>query len=190
MQLHRVVIQWSGAQIRGQAVTVLHYDGSSSPAPPTAGEIGGAFGPFMGNFPSGVSVTFPGTGDTIEDTTGALVGTWSTGASVTTTGGGVATAAAGVGAVVTWNTGGIVNGRRLRGRTFLVPLCTAAYANDGTLSDTSYSALQTFAAALMATGPLAVWHRPTTAGGSDGNSYGVTAYRARDKVAMLKSRRD
>lgn len=190
MHLHRVVINWTGAQIRGAAVTVLHFDGSVNPTPPSAGAIGGAFGPFMGQFPTGVSVTFPGSGDTIEDTTGTLVGTWSTGASVTTTGGGIANAAAGVGAVVTWNTGGIVRGRRLRGRTFLVPLNTNAYDLDGSLSSTAYTALQNFGTALMGVGPLAVWHRPTAPGAADGNSYGVTSFRARDKVAYLSSRRD
>ena len=190
MHLHRVVINWTGAQIRGAAVTVLHFDGSSSTAPPSAAAIGGAFGPFMGQFPTGVSVTFPGVGDTIEDTTGALVGTWSTGHPVTTVGGGVAKAAAGAGAVVTWNTGGIVAGRRLRGRTFLVPLCTDAYDLDGSLSSGTFTALNNFGTALMAVGPLAVWHRPTTPGGSDGTSYGVTSFRARDKVAFLSSRRD
>lgn len=195
MHLHRVVIAWSGAQIKGAAVTVLHFDGSNQTAPPSAGAIGGAFGPFMGNFPSGVTVTFPGAGDTIEDTTGELVGSWSTGANVQTTGGGVATAAAGVGACVTWTTGGIVTGasgraHRLRGRTFLVPLSTASYQNDGTLADTTFTALQNFGTALMATGPLAIWHRPTTKGGTDGNSYAVLSSKARDKVAYLSSRRD
>lgn len=188
--LHRVVISWQGAQIKGNAVTVLHFDGSVNPAPPSAGAIGGVFGPFMGQFPTGVTVTFPGSGDSIEDTTGELIGTWSSGANVQTTGGGVATAPAGVGACVTWKTGGIIDGRRLRGRTFLVPLCTGAYQSDGTLSDTTYAALNTFAAAMMAVGPLAVWHRPSTPGGSDGNSYGVTSYIAKDKVAYLSSRRD
>ena len=189
MQLNRVVLQWSGPQVVGSAVTVLHYAGDVG-GPPSSAAIGGAFGPFMGNFPTGLQLIIPGNGDVIEDTTGDLVDSWSTGADTTTTGGGVATAAAGVGACVTWNTGGIVNARRLRGRTFLVPLTSAAYDSTGTLSATAYSALQAFGTALMATGPLAVWHRPTTAGGSDGTSYGVVSYRARDKVAYLSSRRD
>lgn len=195
MHLFRVVLQWTGPQVKGQAVTVLHFDGSNQSAPPSAGAIGGPFGAFMGNFPSGLTLTIPGAGDTIEDTTGELVGSWSTGNSVQTTGGGVATAAAGVGACVTWTTGGIVTGasgraHRLRGRTFLVPLSTAAYQNDGTLSDTAYAALQAFGPALMGVGPLAIWHRPTTKGGTDGNSYAVLSAKARDKVAYLSSRRD
>ena len=48
----------------------------------------------------------------------------------------------------------------------------------------------TFANALQASGPLAVWHRPTTSGGSDGNSYGVISNKVTDKAAFLSSRRD
>lgn len=195
MRLHRVVLNWAGPQVKGTAVTVLHFDGSEEPAPPSAGAIGGVFGPFMGQFPTGLSLTIPGSGDTILDTTGALDGTWSTGSSVTTNGGGVAAAAAGVGACVTWLTGGIVTGasgrpHRLRGRTFLVPLCINAYDSDGTLTSGAFTGLQSLGAAMVALGGLGIWHRPTTPGGSNGTSYGVTGYRARDHVAFLGSRRD
>lgn len=190
MQLHRVIVNWTHSAIRGTAVTVLHFAGDAQPAPPLAA-VRTAFFNAKSAFPGGLTLSFPNVGDTIEDTTGALVGTWSVPSVADVTGAsGTLTAAAGVGACIGWQTGGIVNGRRLRGRTFLVPLSAAAYQEDGTISSTVYPWLETLATELQASGPLAVWHRPTTAGGSDGNSYGVTSHRVRDKVAILTSRRD
>lgn len=176
-------------------MTVLHWDGSNQTAPPSAGAIGGAWGAFLQRLPLGVTVTIPGTGDTIDDRTGHITGTWSTGAAVQATASGSANAAAGAGACITWTTGGIVNGpsgipRRLRGRTFLVPLTTACYDSDGTLTAATFADVATFGTNLRAAGPLAVWHRPTTKGGTDGNSYAVLSHKVRDKVAWLGSRRD
>jgi hypothetical protein len=140
--------------------------------------------------PVGQTITVPGTGEVIEDTTGELLDVWTAagGGTVVGTAGGVV--AGGVGACVSWNTGGIIGGRRLRGRTFLVPLSSTAYESNGTLTSSALTAIGAFANGLMASGPLAVWHRPTSAGGSDGNSYGVISNRIRDKVAFLSSRRD
>lgn len=189
MQLHRVVLQWSGPQIVGSAVTVLHWDGSNQSSPPVAA-IKSAMDNVAGILPVGVKVVTPGTGDTIEDTTGALTGVWTGAGTGTSNGSGPANAAAGVGACVTWSTGGIVHGRKLRGRTFVVPLHNACFDSDGTLYSTAFSQMQAFATAMQAAGPLAVWHRPTTKGGTDGTSYGVISNKVRDKVAFLKSRRD
>lgn len=188
MQLARVVVGWSGPSVKGLAVNVLHV-AADSPFTSVAG-IKTAYQQIASQLPSGVSIGIPGTGDVIEDTTGELVGTWTaTGAGIVS-GAAAAPAAAGVGACVTWLTGGIVNGRRLRGRTFLVPLSAAAFDSDGTLIAGAYAAVNSFASGMMGAGPVAVWHRPTTVGGSDGNSYGLVAYKTSDKVAFLSSRRD
>ena len=177
----------------GRAVTVLHYSGSDASVPDLSA-IRSALTAAGGSFPSGLSWTVPNEGDQINDTTGALVGVWAgTGGGQATANGG-AQAAAGVGACIGWTTGGIVNGtkgpRKLRGRTFLVPLSASAYQADGTLAPERITDLSALAAAFRAAGPLAVWHRPTTLGGSDGNSYGVISHKVRDKVAVLRSRRD
>ena len=190
MQLHRVIINWSHSAIKGSAVTVLHYSGAEGSSPPLAA-LRAAFEGAKSAFPGGLTLEFPNTGDTIQDTNGELVGTWGTPSVANVLGAsGTLTAAAGVGACITWNTGGIINGRRLRGRTFLVPLSAAAYQENGTISDTVYPWLTTLANAIQASGPLAVWHRPSAKGLADGNSYGVVSNRVRDKVAILTSRRD
>jgi hypothetical protein len=191
--LHRLVLSWSGPQITGSAVSVLHWSGSDNSAPPVAAVLA-AFNAQKTSFPSGVTMTVPNSGDSIDDSTGALTGVWSAagGGAVGMTG--LSACAAGVGACIGWTTGGIVIGKRgprkLRGRTFLVPLQKDAYDGSGTLDQNTQTGLQTLANALQAAGPLAIWHRPSAAGASDGNSYGVISARVRDKVAYLSSRRD
>lgn len=187
--LNRLVVNWAGPAVTGLAVSVLHFDGSDNAAPPVAA-VKAAFEAAKLYIANGTTLTFPGSGDQIDDTSGELTGTW------TSPDGGIVTssaapgAAAGVGACLGWSTGGIVNGRRLRGRTFIVPLSRACYDVDGTLVAEAYTALDTLAAAIQAAGPLAVWHRPTNAPPTNGNSYGVVAHKVRDKVAYLSSRRD
>jgi len=189
MHLFRVVVAWAGPQVVGSAVNVLHFDGSNQSAPPVAA-IKGAYGFVANVMPTGSSVTIPTTGDVIEDTTGELVGVWTGAGGGAVNGMADAKAAAGVGGCVGWQTGGIVNGRKLRGRTFLVPLSISAYDGDGTFTASAANYLKQFADGLQAAGPLAVLHRPTSKGASDGTSYGVIANRVRDKVAYLSSRRD
>lgn len=188
MDLNRVVVTWSGGGIVGQAVSVLHYAGDVG-GPPLGGILTAyqQLGPIV---PAGVTVTVPASGDVIDDRTGTITNVWNG------TGGGVVnmnglnTSAAGVGACVSLYTGGIVKGRKLRGRVFVVPLHTASYQSDGTLVSADLAKVLAFGNALMAAGPLAVWHRPSTKGATDGNSYGVQRVNVRDKVAVLRSRRD
>lgn len=187
--LHRLVVDWAGAGVVGRAVSVLHFSASEGGAPPVA-NVKAAFETNKLLFPGGMTLTIPNSGDTIDDTTGTLTGVWTgTGGGVVTASGAVGTAA-GVGCCIGWSTGGIVNGRKLRGRTFLAPIARASFDADGTLMSDALLMAQSIANMLQASGPLAVWHRPTTAGGSDGNSYGVVSNKVRDKVAYLSSRRD
>lgn len=95
------------------------------------------------------------------------------------------------GAVMNWETGHFnANGRRVRGRTYLVPLSSTAMENDGTLSSTAFNALQAAGtAALGGTGSLGVWTRPSP-GGSDGTFNIAISALIKDKVAVLTSRRD
>lgn len=187
--LHRVVIAWAGTSVVGSAVNVLHYSASDNAAPPVAA-IKSAFSAAANMLPAGVTLTIPGSGDTIDDTTGELVSVWSDAGGGAVAAAGIPAAVGGVGACIGWTTGGIVNGRKLRGRTFIAPLDGAAWDGDGTLKPNYVVNLTTLGNALMAAGPLAVWHRPTSKGASDGNSYGVISCKVRDKAAYLSSRRD
>lgn len=98
-----------------------------------------------------------------------------------------AESAAPAGACITWRTGTIVNGRRLRGRTFLVPLAANQYQGNGTLA--SPDQIQAKAQDLIDdSGALVVWHRPTTPSGSDGSASPATTAYVRDRVSVLRSR--
>jgi len=185
--MKRIVVNWSGGSVQGLAVTVLHFDDNTSGI---AAAVLGAFQGIAPILPDSVVVTVPDNGEMIDETNGQLVGVWTeVGTGGTVPGGAVSGAsAAGVGGCVTWLTGGIVNGHRVRGRTFIVPLVTSVYEDDGTLTASSYSLMNGFGADLTAAG-LEIWSRPSVAVPT-GSAWPVTGHRVRDKVAFLSSRRD
>lgn len=189
MKLHRIVLEWAGTAVTGRAVTVLHYDGTEDAAPPVAA-IKSALSSNAALFPAGTTITVPGAGDSIDDTTGVLNGSWTAAGGGTVTGTATGATVLGVGACIQWSTGAIVNGRRLRGRTFVVPLGAFVWEPNGTFSSGALTTLGALANALQATGGLAVWHRPTTVGGTDGTSAAVLSNKITDKPAFLSTRRD
>lgn len=98
------------------------------------------------------------------------------------------------GACINWYTNEVKNGRRVRGRTFLVPLGSDQYDTTGTLT-TSFLTGMNAAAALLSddtdAARLVVWHRnPVGQIIPEGGAYAVSAWTLADKVAMLTSRRD
>lgn len=187
--LNRVIVQWSGPQVVGSAVNVLAYDGSDNAAPPLSA-IRTAYQGLAPFLPTGLNIAFPNTGDRFTDTTGDLSGFWTASAVGNVVGSAPAAAAAGVGACASWSTGAVVGTRRLRGRTFLVPLATNAYDTDGTLVSGALTVLNAWGTAMLASGPLFVWSRPRNEAGDNGTSSGVQSFRVKDKVAFLSSRRD
>jgi hypothetical protein len=110
--------------------------------------------------------------------------------------------AGGTGGVVNWLTGAVVNGRKVRGRTFLVPLMSNGFSNDGTLTSGCVSTLTAAGnAALGTTGcNMTVWSKiwdkkptsppaavpPKQIGGSLAR---VTSVLVPDRAAQLRSRR-
>jgi len=104
--------------------------------------------------------------------------------------------AAGSGACVNWGTDGVRNSRRVRGRTFIVPLGSAGMAADGTIDDTRIASWRTSTATFAAAANLAqlvVWVRSSELLGEpigDGGAYDVNSSTISDKAAQLRSRRD
>jgi hypothetical protein len=98
------------------------------------------------------------------------------------------------GACVNWYTAGVRKGRRIRGRSFLVPFAGASLATNGTLDDTKLNTLRTATNTLVTSqttpGDLGVWARPTTKGATDGVWNVVNSFTIPDKAAILRSRRD
>jgi len=140
-------------------------------------------------FPTGTTLQVEGTQDLIEETTGALTGQSinTPPAIVTSIGSGGYTGVAG--AVVDWSTISFVNSRRVRGRTFLVPLINSAFDTSGSLLSTAQTDLQTAVSTLVSSisPDFVVWHRPV--GGTGGQGYSVTSGSVPDFSAVLRSRR-
>lgn len=83
-----------------------------------------------------------------------------------------------------------INGRRLSGRMYLGPSSLDAFLNTGTIRDVfAQQAADTFDAATSGVGPrLAIWHRPTQKGGSDGSYGDVQAVSVKRSPSYVKSR--
>lgn len=91
------------------------------------------------------------------------------------------------GAVINWQTPGIHAGRRVRGRTFVVPLGGTQYDSSGTLLAGAVTGINAAATALNAS-TLGVWARPRP--GVPGAIYNTTGNSVPDKACVLRSRRD
>lgn len=133
--------------------------------------------------------------EVIEDTNGQLVDVVSVTPPIVVNS--VATAGmnmnAAVGAVITWRTQLIRNGRRIRGRTFLVPLVSATFTDAGVIAANNLAQLNVAANSLRnATGSpdLGVYARPSGPGATDGMWAAVTSHSIPAVGAVLRSRRD
>lgn len=154
------------------------------------------FSGLVARFPTGLTWQTPNTGDIVDVGTGKITGTWSgTGGGNTV---GTATAApysGSSGAMVRWLTNGVVNGHRLAGRTYLVPLAGASYDNDGSIGSAAQTAIQGAGTTLIAAygANMVVFHKPRNASGGDlgspGNVSSVVSALVPDLAVVLRSRR-
>lgn len=153
--------------------------------------------------PAAVKIDVPGDIEVIEETDGKLVTVLNVAPRSQISGTAAANGySAASGAVVTWRTGGVVAGRRVRGRTFLVPTANIAFDLDGTLQQQHIVTIKAAADALISAAgspDLGVWARPAKqrinkAGevipARDGVWYVATSTSVPDMAAVLRSRRD
>lgn len=150
--------------------------------------------------PLSATIQVPNSGDIVVQETGQIGGVWTSGTVGNVTGSGAGAYSGASGAVVEWLTNGIVAGRRVTGKTFLVPL-SGAFDSTGSLSTGALTALQNAAAALIAalTPNLLVYARPFPGKPAEGTkpakparsgtSYQVVAARIPDLAAVMRSRR-
>lgn len=148
---------------------------------------------WVSSLPTTVSILVDPTIDVLEESTGELENFLTVSPDTARTGSGAGNYAAPAGACVNWSTNGVKNGRRVRGRTFMVPLTSAATQSDGTIATSNLTALRAATTTFISptgAGDLGVWSRPSAPGATDGVWYVVTAFSLPDKVAILTSRRD
>lgn len=193
MAIHRVQAVWSGFQgAPGYSSFYFRPFTGGGDVDLALNRVRDFFAEWRALLPTGVSIQVQSTVEEVDETTGMLTG-YLDGAEVdpvnTSTSG--ADFAGPAGAVVNWLTGTVRNGRRMRGRTFLVPLNTNAYDTDGTLTSNALGDIRAGADLLLANEfeqELVVWGRPN--GGSPGEAASVTGHRVPDMAAVLRSRRD
>lgn len=197
-QMGRVTIDWSGF-VGAPGYTNLVF----SPA------AGGSFGQaqadaaatktdtwlnaWFPSIPSGVVLRVRPTVEVFDDASGTLLSFLTVTTDSAEGGSASGGYSAAAGACVNWYTGGIRNGRRVRGRTFMVPLGGSGLQSNGTIDDTRLTAMRNANAALIVNNSdakLAVWSRPSGPGATDGISYDVISTTQNDKTAILRSRRD
>ena len=184
--IRRIEVVWSG--LSGlPGVSIFH---AGETAAGMTALLRTYFGAIADQFPIGLSISFPSQGEVINDANGEVTGTWTDVPTTAVTGTGGINYAAGVGTYTRWLTGGVVEGRRVQGRTFLCPLASTGYDNSGTLATATVTDLQTAAQVLTdGTPDLLIWSRGTELDPT-GMSFPVVAAAQPDKVSWLRSRRD
>lgn len=201
--LLRVKARWSGFA-GAPGYSVMHFRDFTGEDGPTEGfdaadataataRVQTFFNALRSLYPSAVTIQVEQEVDIIESTTGDLVDSLQADGLGPLPGETNANFSAPVGAVVNWRTGTIRNGRRLRGRTFLVPLSNTVFDTTGTLAESARSTISVAAAALAAstgTPDLHVYGRPSGPSLADGVVGLVTGSTVPDMAAVLRSRRD
>lgn len=151
--------------------------------------------------PNGTTFQIPNSGDQIDVGTGKLTATWTGtgGGSVTSTATAGAAFSGSSGAMVRWITGAVVNGHRLVGRTYLVPLVGTNYDANGSLSSTAQTTIQNAANTLIAalSPNLVVYHKHVDTDddatppvvGSPGAISAVSSGIVPDLAVVMRSRR-
>jgi hypothetical protein len=194
----RVVVNWTGFN-GGPGFTNLYFR-TADAAQVTAADAENAalkvdswIASIANHLPGAVSVKVDPTVTEINEETGAQIGFLGTSTWGQHPGGDGSGYSAASGACFNWYTAGVRNGRRIRGRTFIVPLGGTKYDSQGTLSSTTITSFQNATQTLLdndSMSTLTVWSRPSAPGASDGEAWDVLTYTLPDKAAVLTSRRD
>jgi hypothetical protein len=176
----------------GIGYSVFHVRKGVTPSEQTAAQgfaddLRAGFNSLVTLLPDDVLISFESEARELNTTTGQLIAVHSITAPASVAGTNTGTYSAPSGARVDLITGGIVAGRRLRGRTYVVPLIGTAYTNTGLISSTAQSTLETaFEMFRDETDlySLGVWSR------THGVIADVTSVNVPNEAAILRSRRE
>lgn len=173
---------WDGGVIGSEA---------QAAADDAAADVRGAFIKVANLLPDTVTIQVDTEAEILNSDTGEILGVVETD-STPVTGASSSTSWSGAsGGVVNWRTNDYRGGRRIRGRTFMVPLAGNAYEDNGTLSTEGRDDLQSFGNALVngsGSADFGVWSRPRN--GAGGVFATVVGSNVPDMAAILRSRRD
>lgn len=169
----------------------LFGDEAELAAESAAGRVRAAFDAIDQWLPTRVNIGIEPETVILDSDTGEIVGSVPVEVDPVESGGTSRAYSAASGAVVNWRTNDYRFGRRIRGRTFIVPLAGDAYGTDGTLADNALSSLRSFATTLIADQAdpqFGVWSRPRS--GAGGVFATAVSASVPDMSAVLRSRRD
>lgn len=185
--MREILTNWTMASGGGK-VSVMYFDDTLAVTDQRAA-IGTLFGAVDAFLDTSVSWVVDTSGREINAATGALTGSWGDGTprsgSGASSGQSVPDAAQ---VLLQWHTDDIVNGRFIRGRTF-VPGLSTLFVTDGNLGAAQLTTIAT-AANAFDNDPLAgfgIWHRPVL--GAGGSFHSATASDVWAEFAVLRRRR-
>lgn len=186
--IKRVRVGWSGAGVVGPGVSTFYYVSTATGFP---ADLMTFFTAVRALVPDSVQWNIPNSGDTISVETGRPTGTWSDSGGGNLVATGNSAFVMGTGVRIKWPTGQIINGRRVVGATFIVPLSSNQFEGSGAILGTALTTLQAAASALATAGiaKRVIWHRPTSVAAANGNVGAVTVAQVPDAVSWLRSRR-
>jgi hypothetical protein len=173
----------------GTGYSVLHFTtaGSSGPAQQIATDVHDLFADLNGQIPDDVTVTFDSEVLDLSEA-GVLTAVWPVTPPSSVPGVSTAVYARAQGARIDWSTDTIVAGRRLTGRTYIVPVRGTSFDTTGLLTSTDASSILDQANAFLtqtsSNRPLRVWSR------THGVSAVVGAASVPRQGAILRGRRD
>lgn len=181
-----IITDWTTPAGAGFA-SVMYFD-ENVLASDQRTDLGVLWGAIDNTLDSNVLWAVRTTGRDLNSATGTLTGVWTDTSAVVGAGsvaGQVTPDAAQI--LLRWNGTNIVNGRFVRGHTFVPGLSTAG-VNEGNLSSGSTSAIQAAIDNFLAAGNgFGVWHRPQ--GGSGGLLSNVEEGSVWSEFAVLRRRR-
>lgn len=193
MAISRITAEWSG--FRGApGYSNFYFDGELEAG--TTAEVAGSairsfFFEIRSELPSTVNIQVNPSAEIIDEATGQILSVIDYASPAGMAGLGEGGYSAASGAVVNWNTAAYVNGRRVRGRTFVVPLSAGSYDSSGDLTSSALTDLRAAATdhvGRVPEAPPCVWHRPVN--GAGGSAHVITSATVPDLGAVLRSRRD
>lgn len=203
MDILRITARWSGFT-GAPGYSSFHFntdggfwdggllgDAAQQAADGAAARVTEAFSDLSSLLPQGVRIDIESEAQILDSDTGEIIGFAEVPPGATSGGSGGGGWSAASGAVVNWRTNDYRFGRRIRGRTFLVPLNGSSYEGDGTLSNTARLAIANFGSEMVegeGSAGFGVWSRPRN--GVGGVFASVVSYNNPDMAAVLRSRRD
>lgn len=191
----QVTVDWAGTGMTGLGTSVFHgrTDGvatTGQAAQSLADRVRQFFFDVRGVIAPGITWTFRNEVLELDTSTGVLLDahTVTPPVSLTSTGS-AANYSRAVGARVDWNTSAVVNGRRLKGRTYLVPVSGGNLDTTGTLASACIATVTTAATNYCNTGVFTE-ARPGVWSKTHGIFADALSGSVDDRTSVLRSRRD